>query len=228
MPQTYFTPASFRFLRSLDRHNSRDWFHEHKDDYERHVREPYLQLITDLQLPLAKISAHYRADPRKNGGSLFRIFRDTRFSHNKLPYKPWQGARFFHERRHEIPAPSFYMHLQPGECFAGGGMWHPESDALKHIREFLADNPAAWKRATRSKAFTEHLSLGGETLVRPPRGYDPTHELIDDLKRKDFVASAGFSEELACSADLLPWLVATFKQVAPLVDYLCAAQELEF
>ena len=228
MPQAYFTAASFRFLRSLDRNNSRDWFHEHKDDYERHVREPYLQLITDLQPPLAKISPHYRADPRKNGGSLFRIFRDTRFSHNKLPYKPWQGARFFHERRHEIPAPSFYMHLQPGECFAGGGMWHPESDALKHIREFLADNPAAWKRATRSKAFSEHLALGGETLVRPPRGYDPTHELIDDLKRKDFVASAGFSEELACSAELLPWLVTTFKQVAPLVDYLCAAQELEF
>ncbi len=228
MPQTYFTPASFRFLRSLDSNNSRDWFHAHKDDYERHVREPFLQLIGDLQAPLAKISPHYRADPRKNGGSLFRIFRDTRFSHNKLPYKPWQGARFFHERRHEIPAPSFYMHIQPGECFAGGGMWHPESDALKHIRAFLADNPAAWKRATRSKAFSEHLSLGGETLVRPPRGYDPTHELIDDLKRKDFVASAGFSEELACSADLLPWLVATFKQVAPLVDYLCAAQELEF
>ena len=228
MPQTYFTPATFRFLRSLDRNNSRDWFHAHKDDYERHVREPYLQLIGDLQAPLAKISAHYRADTRKNGGSLFRIFRDTRFSHNKLPYKPWQGARFFHERRHEIPAPSFYMHIQPGECFAGGGMWHPESDALKHIREFLADNPAAWKRATRSKAFSEHLSLGGESLVRPPRGYDPTHELIDDLKRKDFVASAGFSEELACSAELVPWLVATFKQVAPLVDYLCAAQELEF
>jgi len=228
MPQTYFTTASFRFLSSLDRNNSRDWFHEHKDDYERHVREPYLHLITDLQQPLAKISPHYRADPRKNGGSLFRIFRDTRFSHNKLPYKPWQGARFFHERRHEIPAPSFYMHIQPGECFAGGGMWHPESDALKHIREFLADNPAAWKRATRSKAFTEQLTLDGEALVRPPRGYDPTHELIDDLKRKDFVASAGFSEELACSTELLPWLVATFKQVAPLVDYLCAAQELEF
>lgn len=228
MSETYFTAASFRFLRALDRNNSREWFHAHKDDYERHVREPFLQLIGDLQAPLAKISAHYRADPRKNGGSLFRIFRDTRFSHNKLPYKPWQGARFFHTRRHEIPAPSFYLHLQPGDCFAGGGMWHPEPDALKHIRGFLADNPAAWKRATRGKAFAEHLQLAGESLVRPPRGYDPLHELIDDLKRKDFVASAGFSDELACSAELLPWIVSTFRHVAPLVDYLCAAQELEF
>lgn len=228
MSQTYFTAATFRFLRVLDRHNNRDWFHAHKDDYERHVREPFLQLITDLQPPLAKISPHYRADPRKNGGSLFRIYRDTRFSHNKLPYKPWQGSRFFHERRHEIQAPSFYLHIQPGDCFAGGGMWHPEPDALKHIREFLVDNPAAWKRATRSKAFREHLQLGGESLIRPPRGYDPEHELIDDLKRKDFVASVGFDEAFACSSELLPWTISTFKRVAPLLDYLCAAQELEF
>ena len=228
MPTSYFTAATFRFLRALDRNNSRDWFAAHKDDYERHVREPFLQLITDLQAPLAKISPHYRADPRKNGGSLFRIFRDTRFSNNKLPYKPWQGARFFHARRHEIPAPSFYLHIEPGECFAGGGMWHPEPEALKHIRAFLADNPAAWKRATQGKAFRERVRLGGESLSRPPRGYDAAHELIEDLKRKDFVASATFDEAFACSAELLPWTVATFKAVAPLLDYLCAAQELEF
>jgi uncharacterized protein (TIGR02453 family) len=227
MPASYFTPATFRFLRALDRHNERAWFHEHKNDYERHVREPFLQLITDLQQPLTAISEHYRADPRRNGGSLYRIYRDTRYSHNKLPYKPWQGARFFHVRRHEIQAPGFYLHIEPGDCFAGGGMWHPESDALKHIRGFLVDNPAAWKRATRGKAFGD-LQLGGESLVRPPRGYDPAHELIDDLKRKDFIASAPFSEELACSGELLAWTIATFRQVAPLVDYLCAAQELEF
>lgn len=228
MPQTYFTTATFRFLRALDRHNDREWFHAHKNDYERHVREPFLQLVTDLQAPLAKISAHYRADPRKNGGSLHRIYRDTRYSHNKLPYKGWQGSRFFHERRHEIQAPGFYLHIEPDDCFAGGGMWHPESDALKHIREFLVDNPAAWKRATQSKAFRERLQLGGESLVRAPRGYDPEHELIDDLKRKDFVAITALSEELACSDKLLPWTIATFKQVAPMIDYLCAAQELEF
>jgi TIGR02453 family protein len=228
MPQSYFTPATFRFLRALDRNNSRDWFHAHKGDYERHVREPFLQLITDLQAPLAKISPHYRADPRKVGGSLYRIHRDTRFSGNKLPYKPWQGSRFFHERRHEIPAPAFYLHLQPGECFAGGGMWQPEPDDLKRIRVFLADNPAAWKRATHSKTFREHFTFWGESLKRPPHGYDPTHELIDDLKRKSFAAGENFDEALACSSELLPFIIATFKRLAPMVDYLCAAQELEF
>ena len=228
MSSTYFSPATFRFLRALDRNNSREWFAAHKGDYERHVREPFLALIGDLQAPLAAISPHYRADTRKNGGSLFRIHRDTRFSSNKLPYKAWQGSRLFHERRHEIPAPSFYVHVQPGDCFAGGGMWHPEPEALKRIRNFLADNPAAWKRATHAKAFRSHLTFWGETLTRPPRGFDPAHELIEDLKRKDFAAGENFDDALACSAELLPWIVDSFRRVAPLVDYLCAAQELEF
>ena len=228
MARSYFSPATFRFLRALDRNNNRNWFQAHKDTYERDVREPFLALITDLQTPLAKISPHYRADPRKNGGSLFRIYRDTRFSGDKDPYKPWAGARLFHERRHEIPAPSFYVQIQPGDCFAGGGMWQPEPDALKRIRSFLADNPAAWKRATQSKTFRDHFELWGESLTRPPRGFDPAHELIDDLKRKSFAAGEGFDEKLACSDELLPWLVATYKRIAPMIDYLCAAQELEF
>lgn len=228
MKHAYFSPATFRFLRQLERHNNREWFHAHKADYERHVREPFQALIADLQAPLAKISTHYRADPRKVGGSLFRIHRDTRFSHNKLPYKSWAGARLFHERRREIAAPSFYLHIQPDGCFAGGGLWHPESHTLKHVRDFMADNPAAWKRATRGKAFRDHFEFWGESLVRPPRGFDPNHELIDDLKRKSFAAGEGFDEAMACSDELLTFTVATFKRLAPMIDYLCAAQELEF
>lgn len=228
MPQTYFTPATFRFLRALARNNSREWFGAHKADYERHLREPFLAFIADMAAPLAKISPHYRADARRHGGSLFRIHRDTRFSNNKLPYKPWQGSRFFHARRHEIPAPSFYLHIQPGDCFAGGGMWHPEPEALKNIRAFLADNPAAWKRATQGKAFREHLTFRGESLSRPPRGFDPSHELIEDLKRKDFAAGENFDDAFASSSELLPWAVESFQRVAPMIDYLCAAQELEF
>ena len=228
MPKSYFSPATFKFLRALERNNNRNWFQEHKHEYERDVREPFLALITDLQAPLAKISPHYRADPRKSGGSLYRIYRDTRFANDKQPYKNWQGSRFFHERRHEIPAPAFYLHIQPGDCFSGAGMWHPEPDALKRIRGFLADNPEAWKRATRSKAFRDHFTFWGESLTRPPRGYDPDHELIDDLKRKDFAAGEGFDDKFACSSELLPWVVDTFKRVAPMVDYLCAAQELDF
>jgi uncharacterized protein (TIGR02453 family) len=228
MPKAYFSPATFRFFRAIERNNNRDWFHAHKDDYDRHVREPFLALISDLATPLAKISPHYRADPRKVGGSLYRMHRDTRYAHDKTPYKTWAGARLFHERRNEIQAPAFYLHLQPGDCFAGGGLWHPEPDAIKRIRTFLDDNPAAWKTATRSKTFTSHFTFWGESLVRPPRGFAPDHELIEDLRRKNFAAGENFSEELACSDELLPFVVATCKRIAPMVDYLCAAQELEF
>ncbi|GAP67288.1 TIGR02453 family protein [Mizugakiibacter sediminis] len=228
MADTYFTAATFRFLRDLAAHNDRAWFKAQQARYEEHVREPYLRLIADLQAPLAKISPHYRADPRKVGGSLFRIQRDTRFSGDKQPYKTWAGARFFHERRHETPAPSFYLHIQPGDCFAGGGIWHPQAPTLKRIRDFLADNPAAWKRAVHAKAFRDRFELWGERLSRPPRGYDPAHELVEDLKLKNFAGGAGFPDKLATSSELLPHVIDTFKRLAPMIDYLCAALDLEF
>lgn len=228
MAKPYFTKKTFTFLRALKRNNNRTWFKDHQAEYERHVRDPFLELITDLQAPLAKISTHYRADPRKSGGSLFRVYRDTRFASDKTPYKPWAGARLFHERHREMAAPSFYLHIAPNDCFAGGGIWHPEPPTLKRIRDFLVDNPAAWKKATQSKAFREHLTLWGESLTRPPRGYDVQHELIEDLKRKNLAAGEEFGEALATSSELVPHLVTTYKRIAPMIDYLCAALDLEF
>ncbi len=228
MSRSYFSPATFRFLRQLDRHNNREWFHAHKDQYEKVVRGPFLALIGDLQEPLAALSPHYRADPRKVGGSMFRIHRDTRFSRSKLPYKPFAGARLFHERRREIAAPSYYLHIAPNGCFAGGGLWHPESHTLRNIRHFIVDNPAAWKHATQNDTFREHFAFWGESLKRPPRGFEPDHELIDDLKRKSYAAGEDFSDELACSTRLYDFVVATFERITPMIDYLCAAQNLEF
>jgi len=224
----YFTPATFKFLRGLARNNNREWFAAHKQDYEDHLRQPFLRLIGDLAGPLRQLNPHYVANPKPVGGSLFRIYRDTRFANDKTPYKTWAGARLFHERRREMPAPSFYLHIAPKDCFAGGGIWQPEPPTLKKIRDFLADNPAAWKRATQSKTFREHFELWGESLTRPPRGYDVQHELIEDLKRKNFAAGAQFGEDVACSPQLLPTVVATYKRLAPMIDYLCAALDLEF
>jgi uncharacterized protein (TIGR02453 family) len=225
---TYFDAAGFRFLRDLAKNNNREWFNARKAQYEETVRDPFLRLIGDLAEPLAKISPHFRADPRPSGGSMFRIYRDTRFANDKSPYKTWLGARLFHERNRQVHAPLFYMHIQPGRCFAGGGLWHPEPSALKRIRDFLVDNPATWKKAVRSKRFRERFALGGESLARLPSGFDVQHELIDDIKRKDFVASADFTDADAMSPRLKPLLVDTFKGVAPMVDYLCAALDLDF
>jgi uncharacterized protein (TIGR02453 family) len=228
MPEKYFTAATFRFQRDLAANNNRTWFAANKSRYENVLRDPFLRLIADIAAPLAKISPHFRADPRPQGGSLFRIYRDTRFRNDKTPYKTWAGARFAHERRREVEAPSFYLHIHPRDCFAGGGIWHPEPPTLKKIRSFLADNPAAWKKAVRTPAFRRRFEFWGESLSRPPRGFDPEHALIEDIKRKSFAAGEGIRDGVVTSDELLPTVVDTFRRVAPMIDYLCAALELEF
>jgi len=224
----YFDKKSLRFLHDLALNNDRAWFAENKQRYEETVRQPYLRLIADMVEPLAKISPHFRADPRTQGGSLFRIYRDTRFAGDKRPYKTHAGARFFHERHREVAAPSFYLHIEPNACFIAGGLWHPESATLKRVREFLVENPASWKKAVHNKNFAQRFGLGGESLIRPPRGYPVDHELIEDIKRKDFIAAEAFTDKVACSAELRDVVVAGCKGLAPMIDYLCAALDLEF
>lgn len=240
-PHPYFTPATFRFLRSLKRNNRRDWFHAHKDAYDEHVKAPALRLITDIGEPLRRISPQLVASPRAVGGSLFRIHRDTRFASDKSPYKTHVGMSFYHAATKAVArgslgtaalgrldAPVLYLHLEPGSCFTGGGIWHPQPDTLKRLRDFLIDNPRSWKKATRSPAFGRVFELGGETLSRPPRGYDPAHELITDLKRKDFIASAYLSDADLLRPDLVKILMQRFRLMRPMLDWLCASLELEF
>jgi uncharacterized protein (TIGR02453 family) len=226
----YFSSASFQFFKGLAENNSREWFAAHRDDYEQQVRTPFLRLIADLQEPLTRISPHYIADPRPVGGSLFRIHRDTRFGNDKSPYKTWGGARFYHRRSAELSgeAPVFYLHIQPGESFLGGGLWHPSPDALGRVRDYLVNNPDSWQKILRAKAFKGIYTLGGESLTRAPRGYDPQHPLIADLRRKDFVCSAPLSDDVVLSAELLAVVVDRFKKAAPLVDWLCGVLDLEF
>jgi uncharacterized protein (TIGR02453 family) len=234
----HFTPETFRFLRQLARHNNRAWFQANKARYEEHLKQPYLRLIADLAEPLRAISPHYVADPRPVGGSLFRIYRDTRFSGDKKPYKEGAGARFFHAATRasartdqgfgRLDAPVFYLHLEPGACFLGGGLWHPQPETLKKVRDYLIANPASWRRLKASAAFRRRFSLGGDRLSRPPRGYDPAHPLIEDLKRRDFVASLGFAEARALRADFAPFIIRHFRGLAPLLDYLCGALDLDF
>ena len=226
---TYFTDAAFKFLRGLARHNSRDWFHAHKAGYDSHVRAPFQRLLTDLQPDLHAISDHYRADPKPVGGSLFRIQRDTRFANDKTPYKPWQGARLFHVRGRQVEAPSFYIHLQPGHCFVGAGLWHPQSDTLRKVRQFIVDNPASWKTAAHSPAFQRRYHLDdSDMLVRPPRGFAADFEFIDDLRHRNFVALRAIDDAAVLGSRLRQTLVRDLQGLAPLVDYLCAALDLEF
>ena len=129
------TPALFEFLLDLKDNNTRPWFEENKERYRSDVRDPVLDFIAAFAEPLANISPHFRADPRPNGGSLFRIYRDIRFARDKRPYKTNAGAHFRHSAGKNAHAPGFYLHLEPGECFAGCGVWRPDSNALvRHPR----------------------------------------------------------------------------------------------
>lgn len=225
----YFDARSFKFLHALARHNERTWFHAHKADYEAFVRAPFQRLLVDLQPTLAQVSLHYRAEPKTVGGSLFRIQRDTRFANDKSPYKSWQGARLFHERRRELAAPSFYLHLQAGRCFVGAGLWHPETATQRRIRQFIFENPSGWKKAAHAPAFRRRYDLAsGETLVRPPRGFPPEFEFIDDLRHKNFVAVRNIDDSTMTGPRLRQVVERDLKALAPFADYLCAALDLEF
>ena len=226
---TYFSQHSFKFLRGLARHNEREWFLAHKADYEQHVREPFQRLLADLQPVLAQVSEHYRSEPRGNGGSLFRIHRDTRFANDKTPYKNWQGARLFHARSKQVEAPAFYLHLQPGACFVAAGVWHPQPESLRRIRHFIVDNPGSWKAAAHAAAFRRRYSLDDdEMLTRMPRGFPAEFEFAEDLRRKNYAAFRSLDDDTVTGPRLLRTLEADLKGLAPFVDYLCAALDLEF
>ena len=226
---TYFSDASFKFLRGLARHNDKTWFNDHKAQYEDHVRQPFLRLLTDLQPDLAAVSLHFRSEPKTVGGSLFRIYRDARFSNDKSPYKSWQGARLFHERHKQVPAPSFYLHLQPGECFVGAGLWHPEPDTQRRVRQFILDNPGSWKKAAHDAPFRRRFEFEeSEKLVRPPRGFPADFEFIEDLKHRNFVFWRSLDDATMSGPKLRQTVAADLKALGPFVDYLCAALDLEF
>jgi len=211
-------PELFRFLRELERHNDRVWFAAHKQRYLDVVRDPLLRFVADLAPRLAKVSKHVLVDPSPVGGSLFRIYRDTRFSKDKRPYKT-HAAMAFHTGDGQTPSPAFYLHLGPGEVFAGAGIWHPDSDTLKRLRDAIVAKPAAWQKAKRACALDDD----GEKLSRPPRGYDAGHPLIEDLKRKSYTTGAPLAEKDACAADFPATFAKVCKQASPLMAFLAQA-----
>ncbi len=225
---TYFNPALFKFLRELRENNNRDWFKANKTRYEESVKDPALRFISDFGSHLAKISPHFNADPRPVGGSLFRIYRDVRFSKDKSPYKTAVGIQFRHRAGRDAHAPGFYLHLEPGEIFAAAGLWHPDGPSLKGIRDAIVAEPARWRRVLRSKAFQEGFDLGGDSLKRPPRGYEPEHPLVEDLKRKDFIVHTRLTQKDVTSAGFPKRLAGRYKTTAPLVRFLCDAVGADF
>ncbi len=218
-----FEERTLTFLRELKANNNREWFKANKSRYEDDVLDVALRFIQSMQDPLASIAPHFTAVPTRMGGSLMRVYRDTRFSKNKLPYKTNIGIQFRHERAKDVHAPGFYVHIEPDEAFIGVGMWRPESEPLRQIRDRIVTRSSEWQKATGSAAFKRSFHLGGESLQRPPRGFDKEHPLIDDIKRKSFIAVREMPVEDCLDSKFQQKVETAFKQASPFMQFLCDA-----
>ena len=223
-----FGAETVRFLEDLEDNNNRAWFQENKHRYESDVLEPALAFISATGLLLARVSDRFTAIPKRMGGSLMRVYRDTRFSRDKTPYKTNIGIQFRHEQGKDVHAPGYYLHIETTGCFLGAGMWRPESTALKAIRERIAERPEAWRKVAQSRRFKSEFTLEGNTLKRPPRGFAPDLPYLDDIKRKDFIGVSDFSIERAASANFPEEVVERFSRATPLMKFLCTAVGVQF
>ena len=218
-----FKPETIKFLHELKKNNNRAWFSENKPRYEEDVLDVALNFIQSMHDPLNAFAPHFTAIPKRMGGSLMRVYRDTRFSKNKTPYKTNIGIQFRHEQAKDVHAPGFYLHIDPDEVFLAVGLWRPEATALAAIRDRISVKQAEWLRARDDKVFKRHFSLGGQSLTRPPRGFDKEHPLIEDLKRKDFIAVKSMNLSEATQPRFQQKVETAFKSATPLMQFLCKA-----
>ena len=224
----YFNSDTFLFLKDLAENNDREWFQENKQRYEEHIKDPAMCFIADFGAVLNKISKHFSADPRPVGGSLFRIYRDVRFSKDKSPYKTNAGIQFRHIQGKDAHAPGYYLHLEPDNVFAAVGIWHPDSKTLARIREAIAEHPSDWKRAARGRLFQSRFELSGDSLRSAPKGFKPDHPMIEDLRRKDYIGKAPLSQEEVTGPKVVKIFEEKCRAGSSFVRFLCATLGLPF
>ena len=214
-----FTKDTLRFLRALKRNNDRAWFKARKDDYERHVRTPMMTVIEQLATDFKSFAPDLVASPK---ASLYRIYRDTRFSEDKTPLKthaaavfPWRGLA-----RHE--GAGLYFEIAPQWVWIGGGMYSPLPPQLVQVRQHIASTWPQIQRIATGKRFTSVTALDGEKLTRVPRGFPSDHPAAEYLKHRQFLAGRELPAALAADDDFYPTLVETFRAIVPLVTFLNA------
>ena len=221
MPATApFTPDALAFLRALKRNNRREWFHERREEYERLLKAPMQAAIGRLGDEFRSFAPELMADPRR---SLYRIWRDTRFSSDKKPLKTNVAAVFPHRLGTRHSSAGLYFEISPDWVFGGGGLYMPEPQGLHKIRTRIAENCAGFAKVAGSPAIAACGGLRGESLKRVPRGFPVDHPAADHLKRKQFLVWGEWPPELATSPEFWPELLRVFRATAPLVHYLNGA-----
>jgi uncharacterized protein (TIGR02453 family) len=213
-----FTDDSLRFLRALKRHNDREWFKARRERYEHDVRGPMVALIEQLAIDFRTFAPEIVASPRL---SLYRIYRDTRFSEDKTPLKTQISASFRWRGLPKGEGAGLYVEINPGWVWMGGGFYAPEAPQLLSIREHISASYPAIDRIVRAPAFKRAVGmLDGERLTRVPRGFAKEDAAAEYLKFRHFLAGCEYPPEFATSARFYPTLVATYKAIMPLVRFL--------
>jgi uncharacterized protein (TIGR02453 family) len=210
--------ATLAFLRALKRNNRREWFQPRKEQFEADVRAPMLAVVAQLADDLRSFAPEIVVDPKS---AMYRIYRDTRFSENKTPYKthvaavfPWRGLA-----KHE--GAGLYFHVSPDEVWIGGGMYAPQTAQLQAVREHIAANTGRLRAIVESPGFRRQVgNLEGERLQRVPRGFPKDHRAAEYLKYRQFLAGRELPAPFACSPKFYGTVVAVFRQVAPLARFL--------
>lgn len=216
----YFSPRFFGFLSELERNNNREWFQANKARFDEQVMAPSVRFVAEAGGKLRAISPHITADAKPFGGSISRIYRDTRFSKDKRPYNTHVGIHFSHDgmKGGSEHLPGYFVHLEPKECAVYSGVWRPEGAALTGIRTAIMKKQADWKKSTKAP-----IELWGESLKRPPPGVPPHHPMVEDLKRKDFIGSLTVSRAQVTGPKFMEEFVAACNKMDPLNSFLAKA-----
>jgi len=229
----HFGAEALGFFRGLAKHNAKPWFEAHREDYEREVKQPMADLIEEMDLRFARFAPEFVGDPKR---SMFRIYRDIRFSRDKSPYKTHAASWFFHGggsakvgREAHGGGAGFYFHLEPGASFAGGGCWMPPRPALLKFRAAIAQNPRGFERIVLAPALRKRFGelSDEETLKRVPRGYAEDHPAARWLRHQSFTVGRSLTDAQVTGARLTALLEGDYAAMLPLVRWLNGTLGLE-
>jgi uncharacterized protein (TIGR02453 family) len=214
-----FSPDALKFLQALKKNNSREWFQPRKEEYERLWRNPMIELVTALHSGMEKFAPEYVHDPAK---AVLRIYRDTRFSKNKTPYKTHVAVTL---RRMGLDKEggAFYFHVDEAGLLVAGGVYAPMPEELRAIRALLEERGGEFRKLLKApKLVTTMGELQGEMLTRVPKGFEPDHPSADLLRRKQFFFQTTVGPEAVTTPELYPELLKRIKALYPVVEYLNA------
>jgi uncharacterized protein (TIGR02453 family) len=215
---TGFPPEMVKFFRSLKRNNRREWFQPRKHLFEQHIKLPMLELISAINTEMAKFAPEYVTEPKS---AIFRIYRDTRFSADKTPYKTHIAASFSRRGSERLGTGGFYFSVSHEVIEVAAGIWHPDRDVTLTVRNHIGETHEELSQILADKKTRKLMGeLKGDTLSRSPKGFDPAHPAAGFIKMKDWVLDVTLEAKIATTPQLHGAIVERFRAMAPLLGYL--------